>query len=142
MPYHFCDNMKTGHATIDGEHRLIIDVINETLGDIKRSAGKEEILESVNIFIRYVTAHFPNEESLQEKYQFPLITFHKLWHKCFLQDISAVYSRILTEGLSNNIAAELKLRLEMLIQHILLDDIKIARHIQTINEKSNENSSL
>ncbi len=142
MPYQFDNNLKTGHATIDGEHKLIIDVINETLADIERGAAKEEILETVKILTRYVNTHFPNEETLQEKYQYPNITFHKMWHKCFVQDMNAVSSRILTEGISGGNIAELKLRLEILVQHIMLEDVKVARHIQTLSEISDENSGF
>lgn len=134
MPYEFTDALKTGHATIDGEHQLIIEAVNETLEEIERGASKEEILEAIKIFTRYVKTHFPNEERLQEKFHYPNLRFHSLWHRYYIKDIEQTCDKILTEGISPLTTAELKRRIETLILHIMLEDTKVAKHIQIQNE--------
>lgn len=134
MPYEFTDALKTGHSTIDGEHQIIIESVNETLKEIERGASPEEILEAIKIFTRYVKKHFPNEEKLQERFHYPNIQFHKLWHRNYVKDIEKTSDKILVEGISPLTIAELKRRVEMLIQHILLEDSKVATHIQKQNK--------
>lgn len=134
MPYEFTNALKTGHATIDGEHQIIIESINETLEEIERGASQDEILEAIKIFTRYVKTHFPNEEKLQEKFHYPNIRFHVLWHRYYVKDIEQTSDKILIEGISPVTIAELKRRVETLVQHILLEDSKVAKHIQKQNE--------
>lgn len=136
MQYIFNDTLKTGHATIDGEHKLIIEFINDVMESMERGATKDEILGALNVFVRYVNTHFPSEEALQEKYHYPNIKFHRLWHKMYIKDINAISSRILTEGICAVTVDELKLRIEILVQHIMLEDSNIAKHIQKQNELS------
>ena len=129
--YEFSPKLETGNPIIDNEHRLIISAVNDTLDAIEQGVSKTQVLDEIKIFARYVNTHFPHEEALQEKYQYPNIRFHRLWHKSYVKDIDLTCDRILTEGISSLTIAELKRRIETLVQHILLEDSKVAEHIKT-----------
>lgn len=138
MHYEFTKNLETGHEIIDSEHKMIIQHANEILSAIEEGLSDKKVLEAINTFAKYINTHFPHEEALQEKFFYPNIRFHKLWHQSYTKEIDLTCNRILTEGISNVTIAELKRRIETLIQHILLEDSRVAKHIQSIIKNNKE----
>ncbi len=138
MRYEFDKTLETGHKIIDNEHKMILGVANEILQAIEEGLSSKKVLEAINTFARYINTHFPHEEELQEKFHYPNFRYHKLWHQSYVKEIELTCDRILTEGISNVTITELKRRIETLVQHILLEDSRVAKHIQNIADSNKE----
>ena len=138
MSYEFNKTIETGHKQIDSEHKMILGVANEILQAIEQGLSDKKVLETINTFAKYINTHFPHEEELQEKFHYPNLRYHKLWHQSYTKEIELTCDRILTEGISSVTIVELKRRIETLVQHILLEDSRVAKHIQNSSNANKE----
>ena len=121
------DEMATGIAEIDNQHRQWIDFYNR-LDEIMLSDDKEElkfakaqILEEMS---EYVDFHFQFEEEYMRKIGFPEVERHWRLHKNFRNEIYTI-CRSYREGnivLNTEIMNTIK---NWLIDHIMAEDMKM-----------------
>lgn len=85
---HFSEKMIGGVAEIDGQHRGLIDIINELYEIALKRKGQrtlEEVFEALDV---YAKSHFESEETLLAKHGYPRLADHKMQHDAMLQAIS------------------------------------------------------
>ncbi len=87
MRAEFTDNLITGNEMIDGQHKELIDKINDLLSAIERDAGKEEAEKTLSYLEDYVNFHFSAEEKFQEEIGYPGIKEHKEKHEELRQTV-------------------------------------------------------
>lgn len=121
------DRLVTGHARIDFEHKLFLDLLRHFSEARAERAAPERllrILEEVALFARF---HFKSEENLMADTGYPELIEHREQH------------RRLVNELSNNLAGlEIQLyqaeRVEQFlgrwfVEHVTHDDSRIARYL-------------
>lgn len=76
------DELNTGIRVIDGQHRRIVDYINQ-LHDIAQGNGEADTVEVLTALVDYTLSHFAFEESLLEEAGYPQHASHVHAHDAF-----------------------------------------------------------
>lgn len=76
------DELNTGIRVIDGQHRRIVDYINQ-LHDIAQGSGEADTVEVLTALVDYTLSHFAFEESLLEEAGYPQHASHVHAHDAF-----------------------------------------------------------
>ena len=77
------DNLLTGNKMIDGQHKELIDKINDLLKACENESPtiKATAAQMLNYLADYTEFHFGEEEKLQEEIGYPGIKEHKAKHE-------------------------------------------------------------
>lgn len=113
------DELCIGIPVIDGQHRRIVNYINE-LHDAGETAPASVTGRIIDDLIDYTYSHFAFEESLMEEAGYDALPIHIKTHRAFREQVDALKAR---HQNGENTAAELcQLLQNWLIHHILNDD--------------------
>ena len=74
---------ETGHAQIDAEHREFFNKLNGLQLALEAGAGRERIVELINLLQRYVLGHFAREETLMRRTHCPAYEQNRTAHREF-----------------------------------------------------------
>ncbi len=89
------DDLDTGIEVIDGQHRRIVDMINQ-LHLAQQGNQSQNIGQVIDELVDYTTSHFAFEESMLEEAGYVFTKAHKRVHEVFIKrvdDYRARYSR-------------------------------------------------
>jgi hemerythrin-like metal-binding protein len=120
--------MSTGVASIDAQHRELIDMINRLHRACVEQRGQEELREMMRFLSEYVQKHFRHEEDLMARHQCPSKAQNQAAHQKFLRDFTALTTAF--NGGQTNSALLLDLRKlvgEWLVSHICRVDTQLRR---------------
>ncbi|HEY1026001.1 TPA: bacteriohemerythrin [Pseudomonas aeruginosa] len=122
------DDLDTGIAVIDDQHKRIVVMINR-LDDAQRSAGKVQTGAVIDELIDYTVSHFAFEEAMIEEAGYVFTKAHKRVHALFIRRVEDYRVRF---GAGEDIADELKSMLgRWLFSHIRSDD---RNYVAAVNE--------
>lgn len=131
MAFKWTDDLATGNAVIDGEHKKLIQAADDLVEACSQGKGRQVINDAVDFLADYTKTHFGHEEKLQLEYKFPAYQAHRTWHQGYVKKIEDVAARLKAEGPTIAIVAEVNARLSELITHIKTMDLKVAQFIQS-----------
>ncbi len=116
---HWSNDLDTGIAVIDTQHRRIVDLINEL--DSAHETGDIGVTNHVlGELVNYTLSHFSFEEELQEKANYPFFKAHKRVHEIFTKRVAEFQQRAAN---GENVAPEVLAMLKIwLVNHIKGDD--------------------
>lgn len=118
-PIAWTAELETGIAVIDGQHRRIVDYINE-LQSISGSAAPEVLDRVLNDLVDYTYSHFAFEEALMEEAGYDSLPIHRKTHEAFCERIASLKLRASAgEAVTEELVALLR---NWLIRHIMNDD--------------------
>jgi hemerythrin len=80
------DNLNTGIAEIDGQHRQIVALINQ-LDDARRTRNRAAIGEVIEGMVDYTISHFAFEEALMEDAGYEFVRGHRKVHELFIRRV-------------------------------------------------------
>lgn len=130
MKYELTDDLLTGNALIDSEHRELFAAVNNLMDACAQGKGRDQIQKTVQFLEDYVAKHFRDEEGLQTKSNYPGYPAHKQFHdgyRCKLAETTQVLTR---EGPSVKALGDLNGVVAILVSHIRTEDKRLARHIK------------
>ncbi|MCT4631583.1 MAG: bacteriohemerythrin [Firmicutes bacterium] len=128
------DGYETGIERIDKEHKEIIDAFEELYNRMHRGEGHNYYDDLLEFLDKYVDEHFKNEEDLQEEIDYPDIEEHKNIHKSFRDTILSIEEKHKNKEVTNKDLIEINLMIkEWLVNHILVEDKKLAGYIKSNN---------
>jgi hemerythrin len=131
MNYVWSKDLETGNGTIDGQHRELINAINNLMDAIEKGKGSDALSGSLNFLNDYTIKHFFDEETLQKKHGYPDFENHKKLHDGFKAVIHDLKVREIWKGKSDELAGEVRGKIgDWLITHIKGEDVKVAAHIR------------
>ena len=111
--------LDTGVEVIDGQHRRIVDYINE-LQEAKDNLDKEGVHNVIDELVDYTVSHFSFEESLMEQAGYPFLGPHKKIHELFVKKVSTFVERYKNgEDVAEDILVMLR---KWLVNHIKNED--------------------
>ncbi len=128
------DNLNTGIAVIDRQHRRIVEYLNQIDDAITDgSADRESIGQILDQMVDYTLSHFAFEESMMEEADYPLVRAHRKVHQLFTRRIGEYQTRF---RLGDEVADELRSLLQTwLLNHISHDDADYAPVVKADLEK-------
>lgn len=124
------DELDTGIDVIDGQHRRIVDMINQ-LDAARRAPGAEDVSLVLDELVDYTLSHFAFEEALIEEAGYAFTAAHKRVHALFAkrvddyrlryqagEDIVAELHSMLARWLFNHIRGDDKAYSHTIKQHL------------------------
>lgn len=87
------DKLKTGNATIDGEHQEFINMLNNAYSLMMSGKGAEMVEGMLDKFISHMTSHLAHEEEEMQKAAYPEFAAHKKSHEDFMAKLTAIKSQ-------------------------------------------------
>lgn len=115
--------------SINEEHQLLFDLINEFYNTLTSANKNEQVHELLERLKTYALAHFKNEEALMACYNYPKLELHEIEHRLFLEKINELESRfskgklLLTFEMTNYLK-------EWITHHVDVIDREYSEYIQ------------
>ncbi len=122
-PIEWTSELEIGIDVIDGQHRRIVDYINE-LQPLTEDADNAVTARVINDLIDYTYSHFAFEEALMEEAGYDSLPIHRKTHEAFCARIEDFKQRA---AAGEAVAAPLgDLLRTWLLGHIMSDDTSYA----------------
>ena len=130
MKYELTDDLLTGNALIDSEHRELFAAVNNLIDACAQGKGRDQIQKTVQFLEDYVAKHFRDEEGLQTKSNYPGYPAHKQFHDGDRRKLAETTQVLTREGPSVKALGDLNGVVAILVSHIRTEDKRLARHIK------------
>ena len=122
------NNLDTGIEVIDGQHRRIVDYINQ-LHDARLTENRKIIQKVIDDMVDYTISHFGFEETLIEDAGYEFTRPHKRVHELFIKRVNEYKQRF---DAGENVTEELhSLLSRWLFNHILNDDAAYVKAVKS-----------
>lgn len=119
-----------GVEKIDGQHKRLIDLVND-LSDASSTGKTKEVIEKVLAgLVEYTQYHFGTEEELMGKHAYPDSLTHKKAH----QDFVAKAADLVAKQKSGNVTIGIEVMTFLqnwLVEHISVVDKKFGAYLNT-----------
>lgn len=86
------DDLNIGIAVIDGQHRRIVDMINE-LYAAQQQGVREGVGQVIEELVDYTSSHFAFEEAMLEESGYVFTKAHKRVHELFIRRVDDYRAR-------------------------------------------------
>lgn len=131
MAYTLTPDLLTGNATIDSQHRQLIQAINDLLAACSAGQGRAELAKTTKFLYDYTSRHFADEEKLQMQSHYPDYTNHRQYHETFKGVVKDLAARLEAQGPTIALVGEVNSAVAgWLINHIKREDVKVAAHLR------------
>ena len=131
MKYEVTQDLLTGNALIDSEHRQLFAAVNNLMDACSQGQGRAQIEQMVKFLSDYVVKHFGDEERLQVQSSYPGYTDHKQFHDGYRRQLGEVSLELVQAGPTVKALGDLNRVVAVLVSHIRTEDKRVARHIQS-----------
>lgn len=116
MAIEWTDDLATGVAQIDGQHKELFRRINGLLEACRQGRGKVEVERVIRFLEDYVLEHFSDEESYMTRFSYPAYASHKAQHLEFMDNFFALKTSFETDGAGVHIVVK--------TNHLVVDWLK------------------
>jgi len=122
--FSWTDDLYTGNALIDGDHRELIRLINALFKAMDAGHGGG-MSKAMHELIAYTGEHFAREEAEMERVQYVAALAHRTEHAKLIRQVAEL-EQMLDSGARINVPAVAAFLSEWLRHHILAADMKLA----------------
>lgn len=112
----------TGIESVDAQHQVIVDMINDLGAALNRPDGQEFTGDILRKLIEYTESHFKMEEEMMQAHGYPDFAAHVTSHKRLIKRVMA-FEDMFRNGVSNIGPEVLQFLQEWLFNHILKTDM-------------------
>ncbi len=92
------DDFSVGVASVDLEHRELIDLINELHALIGKNASAEDVVAMLGEIFAQISAHFALEEKYMLDSRYPRREEHKADHELLLDELRDIMDLVDEDG--------------------------------------------
>jgi hemerythrin-like metal-binding protein len=117
------DQLKTGIAQIDDQHKGLIGAVNELYEAMRKKTTKEIMQRILDDLGEYTRSHFKFEEAAFEKYGYPLGDEHKKYHSDLVDQLGVLIGKFENNELGISIEV-LDFLINWVKTHIKVQDMK------------------
>jgi hemerythrin len=123
------DEYLVGEATIDQEHQMLFQLINEFYDAFQEAKRRSDLMRLLTQLVVYAEKHFQHEEENMAAHAYPAIEEHHLLHVELFETIFQLNNRLETDPgpLDRDAVAFLK---HWLADHITLHDKKFGAFLE------------
>lgn len=121
------DEFSVGVASVDLEHRQMIDLINDLHSLVGDNASEEEVSTMLGEIFAQISAHFALEEKFMRETRYPHFPDHKGDHEKLLDELRDIMDRVEDDGRYDETALSDELR-EWFTNHFRTHDALLHRH--------------
>ena len=130
MKYELTQDLITGNALIDSEHKQLFDAINALLDACSQGKGRDRLMDTVKFLNGYVNKHFGDEEKLQMSSKYPNYPAHKTFHDGYKRQMMEATQDLLNQGATMKALGQLNQLAGVLVSHIRVEDRKLAKYLK------------
>lgn len=128
------DEMSVGIPEIDEDHKRFISLIHELNQSITERMEPAEIKKRLQFIVDDAERHFAQEEKLFKEWRYPATDAHANIHTQLLKALKAIADNFIPYGHDSAwVDAGLRVK-SLLINHILIEDMKYADFYQNSRE--------
>lgn len=132
MAIEWSDDLSTGVAEIDNQHKELFRRINDLFDACNQGKGKNEVAVVMEFLESYVVEHFGMEENYMKKYSYAGYSSHLANHTEFIKNFSVLKKDFEAEGPNADIVIRMNhLLVEWLINHIRKVDKALGAFLKT-----------
>ena len=132
MSFTWRPDLATGNTIIDNQHKGLFTAASDLFSACQIGKEQGEVEKTMAFLAQYVVTHFTDEEALQVEYNYPDYPQHKLAHATFTEQVKKLYVKLSQEGPTDDFISEVYISIgEWLLNHIRVDDFKMANYIQS-----------
>jgi hemerythrin-like metal-binding protein len=128
--FNWSDDLSVGVAEIDGQHRYLIEIINDLFKAMQAGKGHEAVGAVLDQLIEYTGFHFKTEERLMKTYRYAHPVFHLQEHEKLVDKILSLQADY-KAGKAGVSMSTLKFLKAWLYDHILKVDKRFARFLNS-----------
>ncbi len=126
------DSLATGVASIDMQHKELIDRINGLMQAAQERRAKEHIDSVLQFLGDYVVQHFHDEEQLQIQSSYPKYEQHRAIHSAFVGRFNELVEQYNAQGGSLSVILNTnQIVVDWLINHINGEDKLFAAYYRS-----------
>lgn len=92
-PLTFDASLATGFETLDEQHQMFLDMLEELAQRIEDGAHRQGFLDALQGMKFYADSHFSDEEALMERQGYPALSRHRALHDTFRRMTEDLQSR-------------------------------------------------
>ncbi len=130
-PVVFTDDLLTGNATIDMQHKGLFDQMDKILDSVIAGKSQEEVYKLVQFLEDYTASHFKAEEALMKSHEYKNISFHQAQHERFTRELSKYKKQLAANKPElKQISVILNNLQDWLVDHVMQEDKEFARTIR------------
>lgn len=124
------DEWSVGHAVIDYDHQMLINITN-TIWAMKKNPNtkRADVGRVIDQLIAYTEKHFAREEEIFGDTDYPDAVEHKKMHQALAQTIRNIRDLYMREGDTLNLSEIADFLRRWLMNHILKHDKNYASYI-------------
>lgn len=130
MRYELTQDLVTGNALIDTQHKQLFQAINTLLDACSQGKGRDQLMDTVRFLNNYVNKHFGDEEKLQVSSNYPGYSSHKTFHDGYKRQLSLATQDLLAEGPTVKALGQINQMAGVLVSHIRTEDRKLAAFLK------------
>ncbi|HLN24071.1 MAG TPA: hemerythrin domain-containing protein [Patescibacteria group bacterium] len=132
MPLEWRDAMGIGHATIDADHKHLIDIINQ----FEASPDLAHAEKAARDLLQHAHNHFGREEQIQKDSGYPLCTLHRIEHEELLIKLKTLIRQHFIERSPTDVQAVVTEMRDLIrdwfVGHVLYMDLKMKPYIDAM----------
>lgn len=134
--------MEVGDASVDADHKHLVDLINDFEVAIKGKINHKQIAKVLLELVDYTGEHFKREEELQLKVRYPYYDSHRRSHRDVLKHLTEYMGVYVATPLGPQRDAMIRdlagfLR-EWLVDHIIQSDLRMKPFVQHMQAEQAE----
>jgi hemerythrin len=130
--YTWDKSLEVGNQMIDGQHKQLVDALNDFLRAREEKRPNSELKKSLDFLNDYTIKHFFEEEQLQKKYDYPDYENHKKLHDACKKVVRELQAQLIMKGPSDALFDDVKTKVgEWLIAHIKFQDSRIGAYLRS-----------
>ncbi len=124
------EQLETGIALVDTEHRKLLDLLNAIHQAMEQGRGKEAIGTILNELAQYAVVHFEHEAEYFRRYHYPETAAHLAIHDQLIADVTHLIERF-HEGEFTLVMDTLDFAKAWLVDHILDTDMRYVPYLKS-----------
>lgn len=126
------DELLTGVAVIDEQHKELFARIENLLDACNQGKGKAEVANTVDFLAEYIKIHFRDEEEIQRNSGYPEYEAHKAMHDQWVREVAELREQLATDGPTLRLVLKVnRTVVDWLTQHILKVDKRLAEYLRS-----------
>jgi len=131
MAFTWNSSLETGHPVIDSQHKELIAAINHLLTACQQGQAADKVGPTLDFLVSYTKKHFGEEETLQQKSNYPDYPNHRKYHETFVKVITDLSVELKQDGPTHTTINKIIRNVgDWLVNHIQQQDTKVAAHLK------------
>lgn len=126
---HWDSRYETGHPSIDFQHRVFFDLLQNFAAEVARDADPGLLRRAAIEIYKFADFHFFSEENIMLKIGYPEFEHHHALHQALLGELRSYIEALAIDTLRGD--AMLDYMVKWFVSHTASEDLKLAVYVRS-----------